>query len=407
MNLKNLVITGIGVVSPYGLGKDVFWKGLEYGKNCAKKPKELKYTALAAVVNDEAVRSYLGQKGLRNIDRSALMLMAAAGMAIEDAEIKISASNTDRIGVATGTTFSHIDPIIRFDREVFKEGINFASPALFPTTVLNAPSSQISIRYNIQGFNTTVSTGFTSSLEALKYASNSIETGHADIVLAGGVEPLSSPLLFGLRKLGYLAGIGKKARALSCPFDARRNGPVPGEGAGMIVLERQSPGRSGGSTGYARILGLSSCFDPRGVTKVFPKGDCLEAAVRSALEQAGIVAEDVDYISSCANSTIDLDKVEVKVLKRVFGSKLDKIPVSSIKSMIGETFSASGILQIASCVGAMLHKRVPPTINYEKPDRLCDIDCVPNASRKKNVDIALVVSSGPGGYNSACILEKI
>ena len=231
-----------------------------------------------------------------------------------------------------------------------------------------------------------------------------METGNTDIVFCGGVETLSRPVLFGLRKLGYIAGI--KGPDISCPFDARRNGPVPGEGAGVICIENKGMLKKRKSRTYARILAVESCFDPRGVSKVYPTGEGIEKAITYALDESGVKPGEIDYISSCANSTEDLDKTEVKVLKRVFGYKLKGIPVSSIKSMTGETFSASGVLQIISCVGAMQHGVVPPTINYKKRDPLCDIGCVPNRSVKKKVDLALVVSSGPGGYNSACILEK-
>jgi len=239
----------------------------------------------------------------------------------------------------------------------------------------------------------------------MKYAVIAIESGNADTVIAGGVEPLSKPLLFGLRKLRYLAGL--KGLDVSCPFDLRRNGPVPGEGAGMLCLESAKTAAARKAKPYARLLGIGSCFDPKGVTKVFPRGDGMEASIREALAKSGKKIGDIDYISSCANSTADLDKVEVKVLQRIFGDKLKKVPVSSIKSMVGETFSASGALQVISCIGAMHRGIIPPTINYKKHDPLCAIDCVPNVPRKKNIKTALVVSSGPGGYNSACILEKI
>ena len=404
MNKQYPLITGIGVVSACGLGKDIFWQSLEAGKSCLVKPKNFTYSGMAGEVNDKAVIGYLGEKGVRNLDRSALILLAAVGMAIKDTKIEINDSNTDRIGISTGTTFSHLQPILEFDREVFKESINFASPALFPSTVLNAASSQASIRYNIQGFNTTISSGFTSSLEAIKYAINSIDTGNADMVFSGGLEPLSRSLLFGLRKLGYLSGI--KGLNISCPFDARRNGPVPGEGAGVLCVESERSAKKRRSKACAKILSVESCFDPRGTAKVYPTGENIEKAIVNAIKEAGIRPGDIDYISSCANSTRDLDKVEVKVLKRVFGSGLSKIPVSSIKSMIGETFSASGALQIISCIGAIRHSVVPPTINYKMKDPQCDINCVPNKSIKKKVDVALVISSGPGGFNSACVLEK-
>jgi 3-oxoacyl-(acyl-carrier-protein) synthase len=225
-------------------------------------------------------------------------------------------------------------------------------------------------------------------------------------VLTGAVDPLSKPLLFGLKKLAYLAR-SKGSKPISCPFDARRNGIVPGESAAMLTVEYEKTALKRKCRQYARILSINSCFDPRSISKVFPTGESIEKAINECIKDSGINIYDIDYISSCANSTIGLDKVEVKVLKRIFGNRLNKIPVSSIKSMTGETFSTAGSLQIISCIGAMEHSVIPPTINYKVHDPFCELDCVANKARKKKVNIALVVSSGPGGYNSACLLEKI
>jgi 3-oxoacyl-[acyl-carrier-protein] synthase II len=294
--------------------------------------------------------------------------------------------------------------MIEFDREVLTEGLDFSNPALFPSTVLNAASSQVSIRFNIQGFNSTISTGYTASLEALNYALSALATNKAKTVLVGGVEALNLSLFFGFHKLGYMAGL--KGELLSCPFDKRRNGPLLGEAAAMLCVEESERAEQRGAPIFAKIRSVANYFDAFKIGKVHPQGLGLEKAVRKALEQAKIEPTGIDYISSCANSSVDLDKIEVSVLKRVFGVNLARIPVSSIKSMIGETISASGVLQILSCIGAMVKGLIPPTINYKEKDPDCDIDCVPNKAQDKDVKLALVVSSGPGGYNSACILER-
>jgi 3-oxoacyl-[acyl-carrier-protein] synthase II len=402
------VITAMGVVSPHGIGKDNFWKAQEEGRNAIGEVSSFsteKFTVkLGGEVKNLDPTAYLGPKGLRNLDRSTLFLLVAAKLALEEAKLKISDSNTDNIGVCTGTTFSHLWSIIEFDREVLKEGLDFANPALFPSTVINAASSNVSIRFNIQGFNTTISTGYTSSLDALKYALDALENKKAEIILSGGVDTLDSSLFFGFYKLGYMAGL--KGVLLSCPFDKRRNGPVLGEAAVMFCIEDMVQAKERGANILIKIKSIANFFDGFKIGKINPEGEGLEKAIRGALDEGGIATKNIDYISSCANSSQDLDGIEVKVLKRIFGKYLDKIPTSSIKSMVGETLSAAGNLQINSCEGAMLRGIVPPTINYRDKDSNCDIDCVPNKAQKKDVKLALVTSFGPGGYNSACILEK-
>lgn len=403
------VITGLGVVAANGIGKDAFWQAQKEGRDAAAKIESFSTDKFsvdrAAEIKNFNAAQHLGPKGLRNLDRSALFLMTAAKQAIEDAGIEINDTTTDTIGISTGTTFSHFWPIVEFDREVFKDGLDFANPALFPSTVINASSSMVSIRFNIQGFNTTLSTGYTSGLEALLYALNALRNQQGITnVLAGGVDSLTFSLFFGFHHLGYMAGL--KGEPVSCPFDKRRNGPLLGEGAGVLSIEDYHYAKERGADIFAEILGISSYFDSFKIGKIHPQGIGLKKAICRAVDEAGIDIKDIDYVSSCANSSPDLDKIEVSVLNDVFGSYFKKIPVSSIKSMIGETFSASGILQVASCIGAMHQNVIPPTINYRQKDPDCSVDCVPNKAQDKEVKIALVTSFGPGGYNSACVLKK-
>jgi 3-oxoacyl-[acyl-carrier-protein] synthase II len=408
MSAIDAVITGIGVVAPNGVGKENFWESLREGRDFVGKITSFDTEKFSVKIGGEVKnfepKNFLGPRGLRNLDRGALFLLVAAKQAIEEAKLEINDGTTDRIGVCTGTTFSHLWSIVEFDREVFKEGINFANPALFPSTVINAASSQVSIRFNIQGFNTTISTGCTSSLEALKYTLQALETEKAETVLCGGVDTLTFSLFFGFHRLGYMAGI--KGVPLSCPFDKRRNGPVLGEAAAMFCVEDLKSAKEREANIFAKIRSVASFFDGFRIGKIHPQGEGLEKAIRTALDEAQVGLEDIDYISSCANSSQDLDRIEVKVLKRIFGKRLKSIPVSSIKSMIGETFSPSAALQIVSCIGAMLKSFIPPTINYKEKDLECDINCVPNKMQAKDVKIALITSFGPGGYNNACILEN-
>ncbi len=408
MSKSDFVITGMGVVSPLGVGKNSFWQALIDGRDGIEEIFSFDTSRFSvhkgAEIKNFDARSYLGQRGLRNLDRGTLFLLVSAKEAIEEAKIVVNESTTDDIGVSTGTNFSHLWPILEFDREVFTEGIEFASPGLFPSTVINAASSMVSIKFNIQGFNTTVTTGYTSGLSALDYGIDALSVGNAKEVLIGGVDSLTFSLFFGFHKLGYMAGI--KGEALMCPFDKRRNGPLLGEGAGVLSVESEESAKKRGVMPLAYIKSVASYFDAYKIGKVHPQGLGLEKAIREAFDKAGMSISNIDYIASCANSSFDVDAIEVKVLKKIFGKRTRQIPASSIKSMLGEAFSASGIFQIIASVLAMHNGILPPTINYKVPDSFCDIDCVPNKAQKKDVCSVLVTSFGPGGYNSACILEK-
>ncbi|MFH1245779.1 MAG: beta-ketoacyl-[acyl-carrier-protein] synthase family protein [Candidatus Omnitrophota bacterium] len=408
MNCEDFVISSIGIISAHGAGKEKFWGALEKGENLINKIEsfstEQMLVDVAAEVRNFNAKCFLGDRGLRNLDRSALLLLVAAKEAIEEGKLEINDSTTDSIGVCTGTTFSHLWSIFEFDREVTQAGIGFASPVLFPSNVMNAASSHVSIRFNIQGFNTTISTGYTSSLEALHYSLNALGDSRVSTVLCGAVEALSFPLMLGFHKLGCLAGL--KGEMLSCPFDKRRNGVLLGEAGVVFCVENKARARERNARILVKLRSIAGVFIGHKIGEICPRGTGLEKAILTALDDAGAGVEDIDYISSCANSSVDLDRIEAAVLKKIFGNRLKKIPVSSIKSMIGETLSVSGALQIVSCIGAMARGIVPPTINYQEKDDQCDIDCVPNKAQRKDVKIALVTSFGPGGYNSACVLEK-
>lgn len=405
--MSQTCLTGIGVISASGIGKEEFWHSLFKAEDVVSKilsfdTQEFK-TKVAAEVKDFKPEVLLKGKSLRNLDKNALLLASAVKLAIDDSGIVIDDKNTDSVGIATGTTFSHLWSVLEFDKEVFIEGINFASPSLFPSTVLNAASSQAAILFNIQGFNTTISSGYASSLSALRYAVDAIDSSKAEIVYANGVESLTHSLFFAFQKLGYMAGI--QGIALSCPFDKRRNGPILGEASVSLCVEDLDKAKKRKANILAKVKAISCYFDAFRMGRINPNGEGLERAIKEVFDKSGISLSDIDYISSCANSSSDLDRIEVSVLSKIFGKSLKNIPISSIKSMLGETFSASAGLQIASCVGAMKKSLLPPTINYKELDLDCDIDCVAGSVRKKKVKTALVLSLGPGGYSGACILE--
>jgi 3-oxoacyl-[acyl-carrier-protein] synthase II len=406
MNRK-VVISGIGVLSPIGMGKDNYWAGLSQGKAGFGKITLFDSTPFkvhcAGQITDFDPLPILGKKGLRDLDRSTKLICSAAKQALDDAQLQITDENAHSAGVSIGTTFGSLHSIFQFDRTGLIEGPRFVNPSHFPNTVINSPASHVSIRSRIKGFNTTISTGFCASLDAVAYAADFIQLNRVDVVLAGGVEELCEETFLGFHKLGFLSGTDN-SEPVCCPFDARRNGVMLSEGAAVLVLEDEKHAVRRGVTILARVLGYGNAFDPTTGNHFNHAGQGLKNAITLALQDAALNPEDIDYICACANSTIALDRMETRVIKEVFGPHAYMVPVSSIKSMVGESFSASGALSLSAGVGAIQKGLIAPTVNYKKRDPECDLDYVPNEARQMRVDTVLATSTDPYGQNTAVVL---
>jgi len=409
---KRIVVTGLGVLSSIGIGKDEFWAGLKEGKS-GVKPVTLFDTAnlsskLAGEIKDFNPEAILGMKGLRTFDRSIKLVLSASKLALDDAGVKypISEEETDAYGVSLGSTMGSVWSISEFDKGGLREGPRSVNPALFPNTVINAPASQISIRFNIQGFNSTISTGFCSSLDAIYYAMNMINLYGYDTVLTGGVEELCEQTYKGFYKIGHLAGSRSGKDEVNCPFDRRRNGILLGEGSSIVVLEELEHAKKRNAHIYAEVFGYGASFDPKSKNIYSPKAEGAIRAMKSCLEDSGLKSADIDYVSATANSTLDCDAMETTAIKNIFGDRVKNIAVSSIKSMVGETFSASGAMNLAGSLGAIQDDFIPPTVNYEKPDRRCDLDYVPNKARNARIYKILINSFSPAGSNSTLAIGR-
>lgn len=406
---RMVVITGIGVLSPTGSGKNSFWESLLQAKTGFRTITLFDTSKLnvhiAGEITDFDPVSFLGKKGLRDLDRSTRLICSAAKLAIDDANLQITEENTNSIGVSVGATFGSLHSISQFDRVGLIEGPKYVNPSHFPNTVINSPASQISIRFNIKGFNTTISTGFCSGLDAISYAADFIKLNRADVVLAGGVEELCEETFLGFYKLGCLSGING-SEPICCPFDNRRNGVILSEGAVILVMEDLNHAIKRGAEILAVVKGYGNSFDPSAEMNFSHAGKGLKNAISLALKDASLKPEDIDYISMSANSTRGLDRMETEIIKEVFGEHAFKIPVSSIKSMVGESFSASGALSLVAAVGAIKKGFIPPTVNYKDKDAECDLDYVTNKARQKQINTVLVISSDPYGQNSAIVLGK-
>ncbi|HXX81931.1 MAG TPA: beta-ketoacyl-[acyl-carrier-protein] synthase family protein [Thermodesulfovibrionales bacterium] len=406
---KRVVISGIGVLSPIGIGRDNYWEGLFQGR-MGFRNITLFDTAPFQVHNGGEITGFdplslLGKKGLRDFDRSTKLICSAAKLALDDANLQITEANTHSIGVSIGTTFGSLHSISQFDRTGLIEGPRLVNPSHFPNTVINSPASHVSIRFRIKGFNTTVSTGFCASLDAVSYAADFIKLNRANVVLAGGVEELCEETFLGFHKLGCLSGTDG-SEPVCRPFDKRRNGIIFSEGAAVLVLEDEEHALNRGAAILAIVPGYGNAFDPSADGRFSHAGQGLKNAIVYALRDASLNPEDIDYICACSNSTRDLDRMETAVIKEVFGKHAHMVPVSSIKSMIGESFSASGALSLSAGVGAIQRGLIYPTVNYKERDPECDLDYVPDKARQKHIRNVLVTSAEPYGQNTAIILGR-
>jgi 3-oxoacyl-[acyl-carrier-protein] synthase II len=401
-------VTGIGVLSPVGIGRERYWEALLQGRSGFVEISLFDTASFAVHIAGEIVGfdpvTFLGKKGLRSLDRSTLLLNSAAKLALDDSGLEITDRNTHSLGVSVGATFGSLHSISQFDRDGLIEGPRLVNPSHFPNTVINSPASQVSIWWKAKGFNTTVSTGFCASLDAVSYAADFIKFGRAEVVLAGGVEELCEETFLGFHNTGFLSGLDG-TEPISCPFDARRNGIVLAEGAAFLVLESEDHALGRGASVMAEVRGYGNAFDPaEGQLKM--KGNGLRNAITLALKESSTDPGEIDYICSGANSTKGVDRMETEVIKEIFRDHAFNVPVSSIKSMVGESFSASGALSLSAAICAIGRGVIPPTMNYREKDPACDLDYVPSESRQKEVGATLVTSSDPFGNNAAVVLGR-
>ena len=411
MGYPRVVITGLGVVSPNsGVGKEAFSRAISAGVSGIRKislfdtaPYKVK---TAGEVKDFDPQAVLGRGGLRVLDRGTKLLCCAVKTALEDARINISEENSRTIGIAAGNTMGSLQSICDFDKVALSEGPQYVNPSLFPNTVINAQVSQASIRFKIKGFNVTISNGFSAGLDALIYAANFIRLGRKKIILAGGVEEFCEQTFIGFYKAGFLSEAKEGKPELSCPFDQRRNGAVLGEGAAVLVLEELDSALQRGARIFAELKGGGTFFDGSRIDKYKRGGRGLAFAMRLSLEKASLSPQGIDYLSCGANSTAEGDELEARAVREVFG-KSPRMPAAScLKSMLGESFSAAGALQSAAAVCAIEKQIVPPTLNYQEKDPLCDVALVTEKADSRRVDNVLINAFGPGGSNTSVVISK-
>ncbi len=406
---RRVVVTGIGVVAPNAIGKEVFWKALSEGKSGIKRIKRFDVssypTQIAGEIQDFDPSDYMPPRDIKRTSLASQFAFAATEMAIADSQLQIKEDNNT--GAIIGVSSSAAD-IIEAQHGIFMlKGLSRVSPFGVTSILPSAPANYISASLGLKGTVVTISNSCAAGMDAIGYAYRSISIGTDDILIAGGVESQITP--FGLAMLSaprIMSTKNDEPEKASRPFDKMRDGGILSEGAGILILEELQHALDRKCHIYAEILGYSSRCDGNGNYEVGESESGIERAIRVALKQADLNVNKLDYI--CAHGpSDDFDRIETNAIKAVLGEHAYKIPVSSIKSMIGNPLSAAGPLQLIASIMVMEKGIIPPTINYEYPDPNCDLDYVPNKARECNsIRHILINSHGFGGVNSSLIIKK-
>ncbi|MCI0641689.1 MAG: beta-ketoacyl-[acyl-carrier-protein] synthase family protein [Gemmataceae bacterium] len=428
MGMRRVVVTGLGVVAPNGIGKDAFWTACLNGKSGVGPIRTFDASQhpvkIAAEVPDFDVVPFLPsdqRKYQKIMSRAMRFAVGAAGLGITDSGLEWEKVDTERVGVVMGTGLVPVDlpeltPALvescdeqgRLEtRRLGQRGADTLYPLWLLKYLPNMVSAHISIAFHAQGPNNTITTACSAGTQAVGEAFRLIERGDADIVLAGGADSRIDPLLLlAYTALGALSPSNRRPEEVSRPFDGQRDGFVLGEGAAVLVLEDLQHARKRGAVIYAEVLGMGTTFDAYAATKPDPEARGAARAIESALREARVDHHDVDYINAHGTSTRLNDEMETRAVKRVFGDGSRVLPLSSIKSMVGHLIGAAGAVEAAALALTLATGVLPPTINQTQPDPVCDLDYVPNNAREMPTRFGVSTSFGFGGQNAALVMSS-
>ncbi len=412
MQNRRVVVTGLGVISPIGSSKEEFLKSLQEGKNGVGRITQFDAAGfdcqIAAEVKDFNPAPFnIPPKELRRMERFVQFAVVASKIAVADSSLNLEKEDPFRIGVLIGSGVGSLRIIEEQCNVMRLRGPHKITPFLIPMLIVNMAPGHVAIILGLKGPNSCVATACASGSHAIGDAFKIIQRGNAEVMLAGGTESAVTPMsIGGFCALKALSKQNEHPEKASRPFDKERDGFVMGEGCGVVVLEELEHAKKRGAKIYAEIIGYGMSADAYHMTAPSPDGLGAAQCMQSALDDAGIKAQDVSYINAHGTSTGLNDKVETLAIKKVFGDYAYKIPVSSTKSMMGHLLGASGGVEFIACSLAIKNDFVPPTINYEHPDPECDLDYVPNKMRKTTVNTAISNSFGFGGHNACLVLQK-
>jgi 3-oxoacyl-[acyl-carrier-protein] synthase II len=402
-----IVITGIGVVTPLGNDVESMWSALVAGKSgvgpITRFDASTGYaTRIAAEVKDFDPTAWMERKDAKRNDRFVQLGVAAAAQAVEAARLDMSTVDASRVGVIIGSGIGGIATFEEQHTNLIQKGPERVSPFFIPMMISNMASGQISIHTGAKGPNFTTVSACTSSANAIGEALRTLQHDDADVVITGGTEATVTPMaIAGFSSMKAMSTRNDEPTRASRPFDAERDGFVMGEGAVMLVIEKEEHAIKRGAPILCELAGYGASGDAYHITSPMPDGDGAVRAMRQALTDAGMKPEDVTYINAHGTSTPYNDRTETVAVKRLFGDHARNVMLASTKSMTGHLLGAAGALEAAICALVITRGVVPPTINYENPDPECDLDCVPNQARTVQVTAAISNSMGFGGHNGS------
>jgi 3-oxoacyl-[acyl-carrier-protein] synthase II len=409
---RRVVVTGVGLVSPLGIGTAPTWAALQAGTSGVAAitlfDASRHSTRIAAEVKGFDPLAFVEKKDVKKMDRFIQFAIAAADFAMKDAGLQVGPQNAERVGVYVGSGIGGFGTIEREHEALLRGGPRKVSPFFIPASIANLASGWVSIRTGAKGPNSCTCTACTSSAHSVGDSFRLIQRGDADAMIAGGSEAAITPLgVGGFAAMRALSTRNDEPARASRPFDQERDGFVIGEGAGILVLEEREQARARGARIYCEVVGYGMSGDAFHITAPCEDGDGAIRVMRATLKDAGVEPSAVDYVNCHGTSTPVGDPMEVLAMKAVFGAHATgKLAASSTKSMTGHLLGAAGGLEAGITALALRDQVLPPTINYENPDPACDLDCVPNAARRSELRYALTNSFGFGGTNGALLFQR-
>lgn len=410
MDKKRVVVTGVGLITPLGIGVEDSWNSIIAGRAGIRRITHFDSsnfpTQIAGEVEGFNPEDYIEPKEIKKMDRFIHFAIATATMAINDSGLKITDGNAEKVGVIVGSGIGGLHAIEHYHSVFLEKGPRRISPFFIPMLVINLASGQISIKFGAKGPNSAVATACATGSHSIGDAYKIIQRGDADAMIAGGTEAVITPLgIGGFNAMKALSTRNDEPGKASRPFDIDRDGFVMGEGSGIVILESLESAMDRGVRIYAEIVGYGMTADAYHITSPAPGGEGAARCMQMTLKDGSVDPSEVDYINAHGTSTKYGDEIETNAIKTVFREHSYKVAISSTKSMIGHLLGAAGGVEAVITVLSIYNDIITPTINLDKPDPECDLDYVPYKSRKMTINYALTNSFGFGGTN-ACLLFK-
>ncbi|MBZ0157874.1 MAG: beta-ketoacyl-ACP synthase II [Alphaproteobacteria bacterium] len=408
---RRVVVTGLGLVTPLGIGVEASWKAALEGTSGIGPITQFDASSLPVRIAGEVKgfdpSPYIEAKEIKKMDRFIHLALAAATMAMEDSGFAVTEENAERVGVIVGAGMGGLPAIEQYHKAFLEKGYRRISPFFIPMLIINLASGNISIKFGAKGPNSAAVTACATGSHSIGDAFRLIQRGDADAMIAGGTESVITPLgIGGFAVMKALSTRNEEPGKASRPFDLERDGFIMGEGAGVVLLESLESARSRNAKIYAEIVGYGMSCDAYHITTPAPEGEGAARCMKAALKDAGIGPEQIHYINAHGTSTKYGDELETAAIKKVFGEHAYSLCVSSTKSMTGHLLGAAGGVEAIFSILGIRDSIIPPTINLEKPDPECDLDYAPNRAKKRDIEYALSNSFGFGGTNACLVFRK-